>query len=62
MGMKGSLTLGREEKPWVKGLFGLKIQVYKFPLGEGLFVDRVWATLKPYALFFDMRGISVLVY
>ena len=30
MGVKASLTLGREEKPWVKGLVGLNIEVERF--------------------------------
>ena len=30
------------------------------PLGEGLVVHGVWSPLKPYALFCDMGGISVL--
>ena len=29
LGVKASLTLGREEKPWVKGLVGLDIIVEK---------------------------------
>ena len=30
MGVKASLTLGREEMPWVKGLVGLNIEVERF--------------------------------
>ena len=30
LGVKASLTLGREEKPWVKELVGLAIEVEKF--------------------------------
>ena len=32
MGVKASLTLGKEEKPWVKGLVGLNIVVEKIYL------------------------------
>ena len=61
MDVKYSLTLWKEEMPWVKGLVGLNIEVERFPLGEGFVVHGVWAPLKPYALFFIMGGISVLM-
>ena len=35
-GLKASLTLGREDIPWVNGLVGLNIEVERFPLGEGV--------------------------
>ena len=62
MGVKASLTLGREEKPWVKGLVGLNIVVEKIYLmmRSCSFFHGVWALLKPYALF-CFGGISVFV-
>ena len=51
MGVKASLTLGREEKPLVKGSVGLYIVVEKIYLmmrSCSLF-HGVWDPLKPYA-------------
>ena len=60
-GVKASLTLGREEKPWVKGLVGLNNVVEGlFSWREGGRFDEVWAPLKPYA-FCYFGGISVCV-
>ena len=40
LGMKASLTLGREEKPRVKGLVGLNIEVQKsFSWGGDNFIE-----------------------
>ena len=51
MGVKALLTLGRKEKPWVKGLVGLNIVVEKIYLMMSYsFFHGVWAPLKPYAL------------
>ena len=60
MGVKASLTLGREENPWVKGLVGLKIVVEEFYLmiRRFSFFHGVWTPLKPYASCF-LGGISM---
>ena len=39
MSVKASLTLGREEKPWVKGLVGLNIVVEKFTSWWGVVIS-----------------------
>ena len=54
MGVEASLTLGREEKPWVKGLVGLYIVVKKIHLmmRSYSFIHGVWAPFKPYSLVF----------
>ena len=45
MGVKASLTFGREEMPWVKGLVGLNSAIEKiFSWREGSFYG-VWAPL-----------------
>ena len=51
MGVKDSLTLGREENPWLKGLVGLNIVVEKIYLmmRNCSFFHGVWAPLKSYA-------------
>ena len=49
LGVKASLTLGREEKPWVKGLVGLNIEVEKSFSWRGDSFHGVWAPLKTYA-------------
>ena len=63
MGVKASLTLGREEKPWVKGLVGLNIVLEKIYLmmRSFSFFHGVWAPLKPYAFVVlgDTRGLCV---
>ena len=54
MGVKASLTLGREDKSWVKGLVGLNIVVEKIYLmtRRCSFIHGVWTPLKLYALLF----------
>ena len=51
MGVKASLTLGREEKPWVNGLVGHNIVVEKIYLmmRSFSFFHGVWAPFNPYA-------------
>ena len=43
MGVKASLTLGREEMHWVKGLFGFNNVVEKFSLVWRWFLYDSWS-------------------
>ena len=43
MGLKASLTLGREEKPWVKGLLGLNIVFEKILPHDEKFFFLSWS-------------------
>ena len=49
LGVKASLTLGREENLWVQGLVGLDIVVEKSFSWRGDSFHGVWAPLKTYA-------------
>ena len=62
MVVKASLTLGKEEKPWRKGLIWINMVVEKIYLmvRSCSFFHGVWAPLKPYA-FFCFGGISICV-
>ena len=62
MGVKASLTLGKEEMPWLKGLVGLNNVVDKFSLVRRwfLYVHRVWAPWRPNA-YCILGGIRVCV-
>ena len=62
MGVKASLTLGREEMPWVKGLVGFNIEFERFSSWRGFCCSWSMGSLKPYALFVIMRCISVLMW
>ena len=62
MGVKASLTLGREEMPCVKWLVGLNNVSERLSLLRRWFlsIHGVWAPLKPYA-YYILGGIRVSI-